>query len=124
MKINFRHCIILVKDIKESRHFYKDIIGLTPVKDFETFVLFENNFSIHKADLFYEYINKPYQGEKMGHDNVDIYFTTSDLNGVLKKLEKEKVPFIHKIRQCEWGEKVLRIYDPDGHIIEIGDADE
>jgi catechol 2,3-dioxygenase-like lactoylglutathione lyase family enzyme len=122
MEIKFQHSIALVKDIAVSKHFYQDIIGLTVEADYDNIIIFQNNFAIHKADVFYEYINKPYHGEKMGHNNVDFYFTTNDLDGFEQKLKESDVSFIHKIRQHEWGEKVIRIYDPDGHIIEIGDA--
>lgn len=121
MEIQFRHSIALVKDIKESRHFYEDIIGLKVIKDYDTIIQFQDNFIIHTADLFYEYIKKPYHGENMGHDNVDFYFTTDDLSGVQEKFKKAKVTFIHEIRQHDWGEKVIRVYDPDGHILEFGD---
>lgn len=122
MDIQFKTSIALVRSIEESKLFYRDIIGLTVIKEFDTFVLFQDHFAIHAADLFYQYINKPYHGEKMGHDNVDYYFTTSDLVGFQEKLKGEQVTFIHEIHQHEWGEKVIRVYDPDGHIIEIGDA--
>jgi len=121
MEICFRNSIALVKDIACSKHFYEDIMGLKIKEEYDTIIMFENNFVIHKADVFYEYINKSYQGEKMGHDNVDFYFTTSDLDGFLQKLKAEHVTFIHEIKQHAWGEKVIRIYDPDGHIVEIGD---
>ncbi len=123
MGIRFRHSIALVRDIEESKHFYKDILGLSIIRDFDVFVLFQNDFAIHRADLFYDYINKPYHGEKMGHDNVDFYLTTSELEHVSARLKENKVVFIHEIKQMDWGEKVIRIYDPDGHILEIGDAD-
>jgi catechol 2,3-dioxygenase-like lactoylglutathione lyase family enzyme len=123
MGIRFRHSIALVRDMEESKHFYRDVLGLAIVQDFETFVLFQNDFAIHRADLFYEYINKPYHGEKMGHDNVDFYLTTTDLDNVRDKLKDNQVMFIHDIKQMAWGEKVIRVYDPDGHILEIGDAD-
>lgn len=123
MGIRFRHSIALVRDIEVSKHFYKDILGLSIVQDFDIFVLFQNDFAIHRADLFYNYINKPYHGEKMGHDNVDFYLTTTDLEHVSNKLKENKVVFIHDIKQMDWGEKVIRFYDPDGHILEIGDAD-
>lgn len=122
MEIRFRHSIALVKSIEESKRFYRDIIGLKVIREFDTFILFQDEFAIHAADLFYTYLNKPYHGEKMGHDNVDFYFTTSDLEGMQKKLKEEKVAFIHEIYKHAWGEKVIRVYDPDGHILEIGDA--
>ena len=36
-------------------------------------------------------------------------------------LKKENIRFIHYINKQEWGQKVLRCYDPDMHIIEIGE---
>ncbi len=122
MEIKFRNGIALVRDIKASRDFYTNSIGLKISKEYDNIIFFEDNFVIHSADLFYEYINKPYHGEKMGGDNVDFYFTTSDLKGYSEKLKANHVPFIHDIHKHEWGESVIRVYDPDGHILEIGDA--
>ncbi|MDP4117395.1 MAG: VOC family protein [Bacteroidota bacterium] len=123
MGIRFRNVILLTSDIEKSKNFYCNIIGLSIKQDFKTFVLFEGNFSIHTADLFYEYIDKQYHGEKMGQNNLDLYFSTSDLLSMQEKLKDAGIPFIHEIRKQAWGESIIRIYDPDGHIVEIGDAD-
>lgn len=122
MEIKYRNVIALVKDVQVSKCFYRDVIGLTVEQEFDTFVLFRDGFAIHTADLFYEYIDKPYHNEKMGHDNVDFYFTTPQLEEFRNKLKEHGVSFIHEIRLHAWGENVLRVYDPDGHILEIGDA--
>lgn len=122
MITKFRNSIALVQDTEVSKAFYRDVIGINIVQDSGSFVLFEGNFSIHDAAIFYGYIGKTYQGEKMGRDNLDLYLTTDDLVAMQKKLERAGVKFIHKIQKCEWGESVFRVYDPDGHIIEIGDA--
>jgi catechol 2,3-dioxygenase-like lactoylglutathione lyase family enzyme len=122
MEIRFRHSIALVENIERSKHFYGSLLGLRILREYDTFVLFEGPFAIHVAGLFYSYINKPYHGQKMGHDNVDFYLTTDDLPSVQKKLREQQVTFIHEIVRHAWGESVIRVYDPDGHIIEIGDA--
>ena len=124
MEIRFHHPIAMVKNVEASKKFYEEVIGLKAAKAFDTFVLFEGDFSIHAADVFYEYINKTYQGEKLGNGNVDFYFTTSDLPAMEQKLKEAKVEFLHGIKQHDWGEKVIRILDPDGHLLEIGDAHE
>lgn len=123
MTTRFRNSIALVKNTDISKAFYRDIIGINIVQDSGSFVLFEGNFSIHDAAIFYGYIDKKYEGERMGRDNLDLYLTTDDLPAMQEKLEKAGVEFIHKIRHCDWGENVMRFYDPDGHIIEIGDGE-
>ena len=29
--------------------------------------------------------------------------------------------YVHPIKEHAWGQRVVRIYDPDGHILEIGE---
>lgn len=123
MDIRFRNAIIFTKDIERSKAFYNGLLGLVIKNDFGSFVMFEGNFSLHSADVFYEYLNKPYNGENMGRDNLDLYFTSDDLEAVQARLKKANVTFIHEIQKCPWGESILRVYDPDGHIVEIGNAD-
>lgn len=114
----------MVKNVEASKKFYEEVIGLKTDKAYDTFVLFEGNFAIHAAGVFYEYINKVYHGEKLGGGDVDFYFTTSDLQAMEQKLKEANVEFIHGIKQHDWGEMVIRILDPDGHLLEIGDAHE
>jgi len=122
MSLHFKTPIYLVRDIEISKVFYEKTIGAAILQDFGSFVVFEGNFAIHSADVLYEYIDKQYTGGRLGADNIELYFASSDLAALQEKLIKENVTFIHPIRECPWGEKVLRIYDPDGHIVEIGDA--
>ncbi len=124
MEIKFHHAIALVKNVEASKKFYEEVIGLKAEKVYDTFVLFEGGFSIHAADVFYGYINKTYHGEKLGAYDVDFYFTTSDLPAMEQKLKEANVEFLHGIKQHDWGEKVIRILDPDGHLLEIGDVHE
>lgn len=122
MHTHFKTPIYLVSDIEKSKAFYEQTIGVSVIQDFGSFVIFEGNFAIHSADVLYEYMDKKYTGGRLGADNLELYFASSDLETLQEKLSKENVTFIHPIKACPWGEKVLRIYDPDGHIVEIGDA--
>jgi hypothetical protein len=35
---------------------------------------------------------------------------------------KAGITFVHEIREQPWRQRVIRIYDPDQHIIEIGES--
>jgi|AGTN01.2.fsa_nt_gi Glyoxalase/Bleomycin resistance protein/Dioxygenase superfamily. len=122
MNIRFNNPIIFSGDIERSKAFYHGLLGLAVIQDSGSFVLLEGNLGLHSADVFYEYLKKPYRGESMGRDNLDLYFTATGLEEVQQRLKEAGVPFIHGIQRCPWGETVLRVYDPDGHIVEIGDA--
>jgi catechol 2,3-dioxygenase-like lactoylglutathione lyase family enzyme len=122
MDIRLHTAIIFTRDIEASKAFYHGLLGIGIVQDSDSFVLLEGNLGLHKADVFYGYLEKPYNGEAMGRDNLDLYFTTDELEAAEQKLRNAGVTFIHGIKKFPWGETLFRVYDPDRHIVEIGDA--
>ncbi len=122
MRIKFHTTIIFTGDIAASKEFYHGLLGLEVLQDAGSFVLLEGNLGLHKTEVFYEYIGKQYSGEAMGRDNLDLYFTTDDLEAAEGRLKEAGIKFIHGIKKYPWGEKLFRVYDPDGHIVEIGDS--
>ncbi|NCU32068.1 MAG: hypothetical protein EOM23_03850 [Candidatus Moranbacteria bacterium] len=39
-----------------------------------------------------------------------------------EKLKSDGVEFLHKIQEKPWGQKTIRFFDPDRHLIEIGEV--
>ncbi len=113
--------IVLVDDIKVSKEFYIDIIGLEILYDWENMVIFKDRFSIHQANKLMpeQEINKLIHTGKQGHSNIDIYFEVENIEDEYNKLLQKEVEIIHGIIELPW-QKIFRIYDPDHHIIEIG----
>ena len=52
----------------------------------------------------------------------ELYFEESDIEGFVKKLEESdfEIEFVNKLMMHSWGQKVVRFYDPDGNLIEVG----
>ncbi len=113
-KIRFQHAIIFTSDIAAAKGFYNGLLGLDIVQDFDTFVLLEGNLALHRADVFYGYLEKPYSGEAMGRDNLDLYFTTGELKEAEERLKSAGVRFIHGIRKFPWGEPLCAFMIPTG----------
>ena len=54
---------------------------------------------------------------------MELYFEVDDFNAFIDKLNTyEKVKYVCKPMRHEWEQRVVRIYDPDYHIIEIGES--
>ncbi len=121
MPVQFRNSILLVRDMEASKAFYHGLLGIEMKQDFGTFVLLEGNLGLHRADVFYEYLKKPYSGEAMGRDNLDLYFTSDHLPELQQRLIDAGFTVIFPLQLTDWGETLFRVYDPDGHIVEIGD---
>lgn len=126
MSNQFINTIVFVSDLNKSKEFYANTLGIKIKKDLETVVFFNNQLVLHCAKSI---LNTVFKGkitdmpEIRGLNNMLIYFECETL-GELEKLYEDiedKVRIIHKIELQEWGQRVFRFYDPDGHIIEFGE---
>ncbi len=113
--------IVLVEDMKVSKEFYINTIGLEILYDWGNMVIFKDRFSIHQANklLPEQEINNLVQTGKQGYNNLIIYFEVEDIEDEYNKIVQKGVKIIHGILGLPW-QKIFRIYDPDNHIIEIG----
>ena len=124
MKIRHVDTIVFVSDVARSTAFYRDVLGLPISRDFGAMVQFEHGFAIHDGpNLLGKTYKRPgaFPSEPQGHDNIDIYFEADDLDEAYRKVLSSGAAIIHAVETQEWGQRVFRFHDPDGHIIEIGD---
>lgn len=123
MSIKFINPIVFVKDVNLSKEFYTQVVDLKIVEDHGVFVLFQDHFSIHQArELTVTVWGKdtPETDQPQGRKNLLLYFETPDLEQVFSRVCGQ-VELIHPIQTQAWGQKVFRFYDPDHHVVEIGE---
>ena len=122
-QVRFINPVVLVKDIEVSKAFYRDVLKLKIVQDSGSFVLFEDHFSIHQArELLVNATGEDTSSQKasLGSDNLLLYFETSELDDLFNAI-KDKVGLVHPIITQDWEQRVFRFYDPDHHLVEIGE---
>jgi catechol 2,3-dioxygenase-like lactoylglutathione lyase family enzyme len=112
--------LITVKNINESRKFYEDILGMKVRFDYGENVTFAGDFSIHLESLFKQLIDN--RNISSGGNNFELYFEEDDIDEFYKKLKTAGVDFVHELREQPWRQKVVRFYDPDMHIVEVGES--
>jgi len=113
-------CVLLtVKDISQSRRLYERILKQKVVTDFGENVSFEGGFSLHKMDHFRSLIDNREIVE--GSNSCELYFEDDNIESIEKEIANEGVEFIHRIKEQPWRQQVLRFYDYDKNIIEIGE---
>jgi catechol 2,3-dioxygenase-like lactoylglutathione lyase family enzyme len=120
----FYNTIVFVKDVERSKRFYRDVIGLRVESEFDSIVFFENRFTIHDGRALLETVfkRKPFGRSAGGRRNLEIYFETDDLAAAYKAVIEADAEVIHPIETQSWGQRVFRFYDPDRHLVEIGEA--
>jgi catechol 2,3-dioxygenase-like lactoylglutathione lyase family enzyme len=123
MTVKFCSSILLVNRIKASREFYEEILNQTVEIDHGECIGFVGGFSIWQIEHAYEIMAKDFSGSLVGNGNghFELYFESDDLDDLHKKLTAKKVEFVHDIIEQPWGQRVFRVYDPDKHMVELGE---
>lgn len=114
-----RNFLLVVNDVEVSKAFYRDLFGLQVVTDFGSNVILSGGLVLQEKKTWEELIGKKIA---MGDGNAELYFEEADIEAFVEKLEKSSYPIkiVHPLVKEVYGKKVLRIYDPDGHMIEVG----
>jgi uncharacterized glyoxalase superfamily protein PhnB len=120
--VRFVNPIPFVRDIGISKTFYCEMLGLAIKQDFGNFVMFETGFAIHDGKALETTVwgqTSPLS-EPYGRQNILLYFEHDNLDALFERIAGN-VNLIHPIETQSWGQRVFRLYDPDGHAVEIGE---
>ena len=120
--LKFVSPLIAVEDMARSRQFYEQILGQKVKFDFGVDVAFEGGLTIHLKSHFQSLLGDAakYPITLKAH-NGELYFDADDIESMYQQLQAAGVEFIEAIQEQPWGQRAMRLYDPDGHIIEIGE---
>lgn len=111
--------MLAVTDMDKSVEFYKRIFGLRVVTDFGANKTLTGGLSLQTVETYRTFIGR--DDISFGGNNFEIYFEEDDFDGFVEKLAKCEVEYVHPVKEHSWGQRVVRIYDPDRHIIEVGE---
>ncbi len=113
--------LIVVRDIEQSRKFYHDLLDQEVIADFGANVTLTGGFSLQSADSWKTFIDKGHEDIAYGNCDSELYFEEAQMDTFLKKLERFGVDYVHPVKEHAWGQRVVRFYDLDQHIIEVGE---
>ena len=122
-EVQFQSAVFFVRDIQAARHFYEALLGQAVAMDHGPNVGFEGGFAIWQIDHALQTIfgRSPRGTERLGRENSELYFEAVNLDAVWARLSDAGVDVAHPPREQPWGQRVIRVYDPDGHIVEVGE---
>ena len=119
--MKLKNILFVVSDIEKSKSFYKELFGLYVVADFGENVILSEGLVLQEKKLWQKFIERDVS---VGGNDAELYFEENNIDRFIQKLEDStfKIKYINKCIMHEWGQRVIRIYDPDMHIIEIGES--
>ena len=111
--------LIAVKNIEKSRQFYHDLFGLELILDNDGNMILTEGLVLQDEKIWREFLGRDVIPE---NNSCELYFEESDLEGFVEKLERlyPEVRYVNRLMVHSWGQKVVRFYDPDGNLIEVG----
>lgn len=119
--MRLKNILVVVTDIELSKAFYCDLFGLTVVTDFGGNVILTEGLVLQERVIWEKLTDKkvvPY-----GND-AELYFEENDMDSFIEKLShgSYEIEYVNPPMEHDWVQRVIRIYDPDGHIIEVGES--
>lgn len=113
--------LIAISDLEASKKFYQEVLGQKIVLDFGWNVTFSGGFAIQLNFAQLLSIDKETVMKKS--HNFELYFEEDDFDAFIEHLKKfDDIEYVHQPKKYDWQQRVVRIYDPDKHIIEIGES--
>lgn len=111
--------MLVVTDINKSVEFYNNIFGLQIIADFGANKTLTGGLVLQTIETYKDFIG----GNKIsfGGNNFEIYFEEDDFDKFVNRLKDYNIEYVHPLKEHSWGQRVIRIYDPDKHIIEVGE---
>lgn len=114
--------LIAVKDIEQSKKFYHDLLAQEVIEDLGANVTLTGGFALQTAESWQEFIHKKKESEiAYGNNDAELVFEEDDIDGFMAKLNSFEVEYVHPLQEHSWGQRVVRFYDLDKHIIEVGE---
>ena len=117
--MRLKNVLIAVNDMDRAIRFYKEIFGLQVILDQDGNVIMSEGLVLQDAKLWQQFLGK----DLISKNNMtELYFEEPDIEHFVKKLEESdfEIEYVNELMEHSWGQKVIRFYDPDGNLIEVG----
>lgn len=119
--LQYRMPVLAVRNVETSKKFYQDLFDQSIALDLGRSVTFSGGFAIQED--FDALVDIPKCTILHQSNNMELCFEVDDFDAFLEKLHGFlDVELVHPPKMHEWNQRVVRLYDPDWHMIEVGES--
>lgn len=112
--------VMSVAEINAARKFYEDLFGLELDQDYGINISFTCGLALQQE--FDWLVNIQKEDILKKSNNMELCFEEQDFDGFLQKLKQyPDIEYVGDVVEHGWGQRVIRFYDLDGHMIEVGE---
>lgn len=117
--MKLKNPMLVVADIGKSVEFYEKVLGLHVIMDFGANKTLTGGLALQTAETYRDFVRE--KNISFGGNDFEIYFEEDDFDVFADKLKQWDLEYVHPVIEHSWGQRVVRFYDPDKHIIEVGE---
>lgn len=117
--MKLKNPMLVVRDIDQSVEFYNRVFGLHVIMDFGANKTLTGGLALQTEETYQEFIGD--RAISFGGNSFELYFEEDDFDQFADRLKGFQVDYVHPVKEHRWGQRVVRFYDPDRHIIEVGE---
>ena len=118
--MELKNPLLAVSDMARSLAFYETVLGLRVVLDFGANKTLSGGLCLQTLETWRTFIETDHVA--FGGSAAELYFEEDDFDAFAGRLESLPIQYVHPVKEHPWGQRVVRFYDPDRHIIEVGEA--
>ena len=117
--MKLRNILIVVEDIEKSKQFYHDLFGLDMILDNDGNMILTEGLVLQDKKIWEGFLGKNIVPQ---NNSCELYFEEKNIESFVEKLELlyPSVQYVNRLMTHSWGQKVVRFYDLDGNLIEVG----
>jgi len=117
--MKLKNILIVVKDIEKSRKFYHDLFGIDLVLDNDGNMILTEGLVLQDEKIWNAFLGRNIIPKS---NSCELYFEEQDIEAFVEKLERlyPTIEYVNPLMTHSWGQRVIRFYDLDGNLIEVG----
>jgi len=117
--MRLKNILIVVKDIEKSREFYHDLFGIDLVLDNDGNMILTEGLVLQDEKIWKSFLGRDIVPKS---NSCELYFEEQDIESFVKKLDTlyPSIEYVNHLMTHSWGQRVIRFYDLDGNLIEVG----
>ena len=117
--MKYMSSMLVVKDMARSKAFYKTVLGLSVTADLGANVILEGALALQTAESWQMFTGC--RTEPARRNETELDFEEENYDDFLARLNQADLVYLHENREMPWGQRCVRFYDPDGHLIEVSE---
>jgi len=115
--------LLVVRDMDVSRRFYQDVLSRSIALDLGVYVVFEGGFCLLTQGQWAEFLDNSSVPFSYGNNVCELSFEDDDIDSFMMHFQRfPDIKMLTPLKEYAWGQRSIRFYDPDGHIIEVGES--